>query len=347
MEKGIYVKEIKQGETARGIFAIVEASCAVTRKNDPYWKLLLGDRTGRIGAVIWAPASCQHQEIPIGALVAAEGQAELYNERLQLNIRRLELLDQDVQGYDVLTEFMPVGKEDPAALYKELRQLCRKEFKHKPLLDLVEAIFGDASLRECILLAPAAKSVHQAYAGGLLEHTLNVARICLCLSDLYPELDRQILLAGAILHDLGKIREYSTGVIIDYTQSGHLLGHTFLGLEALEPFLAASPLEEGLKEHLRHLILSHHGEYEFGAAKLPQTAEAFALHHADNLDAKIDGCLANFPDKCRRPAWSARIPWLERAILLPVRTPDSQENGESGPVKRREGQDQGNLGDLI
>lgn len=345
MEKGIYVKEIKQGETARGVFAVAEASCAMTRKNEPFWKLLLADRTGRIGAVIWPPASRLYQEIPTGGLVEAEGVAELYNDRMQLNIRWLELLDPEGKSYGILAEFMPAGREDPAALFKELRQLCRKELRHKPLLDLVEAIFGDASLRERILLAPAAKSVHQAYAGGLLEHTLNVARICLCLADLYPELDRQILLAGAILHDLGKIREYDAGIIIEYTQSGQLLGHTYLGLELLEPFLAASQLEEGLKEHLRHLVLCHHGEHEYGAAKLPQTAEAFALHHADNLDAKIDCCLANFPDKSKRPAWSARIPWLERAILLPVRTPEGRENSESEVPKRRE--EQGILGNLI
>ncbi|MBD5642281.1 MAG: HD domain-containing protein, partial [Desulfovibrio sp.] len=295
---------------------------------------------GKIGANIWPPASRRYEEIPKGALVDAEGHADIYKERLQFNIRWLELLDPEDQAYESVAEFAPVGKYDPALLFRELRQLCRRELKHQPLLDLLEAVFGDPGLRKQLLLAPAAKSVHQAYAGGLLEHTLNVARICLALADLYPGLDRQILLAGAALHDLGKIREYDAGVVIDYTQAGQLLGHTFLGLEILEPFLAASHLEEGLKEHLKHLILSHHGEHEYGAARLPQTIEAFALHHADNLDAKLDICMASFPDQSQRPAWSPRIPWLERAIFLPVRTPapDDDESCGAPDVKKRDGQ---------
>lgn len=351
MEKGVYVKDIKRGDSVNGVFVVTEAECLKTRRNEPWWKLVLADKTGRLPANIWAPLSGRYDDIPKGSLVAVEGQCEVYKDRPQVNIRGLELLDLSPAELDNLSDFIPAGLHSPSALFRDLRAICRKELAYPPLRELLDAILSDSDLRKQLLAAPAAKSVHQAYAGGLLEHTLNVARICIALSDLYPFLDRQLLLAGAILHDLGKIREYSSGLLIDYTQAGHLIGHTILGLEIIAPFLAASALPEPLKEHLRHLILSHHGEFAYGAARLPQTAEAFALHYADNLDAKISACLGAFPEAAERPCWSARLPWLERSVLLPVRAagyePESSQERTAEGASGKTGHAQGTLNDFI
>jgi 3'-5' exoribonuclease len=176
------------------------------------------------------------------------------------------------------------------------------------------------------LTAPAAKALHHAYAGGLLEHTLAVTRLCLALADLYPRLDRQILFMGAVCHDMGKIWEISSGLNADYTQAGRLLGHISLGLDRLAPFLASSGLEPSLAEHLRHLILSHHGAREFGSPVLPATAEALALHYADNTDAKLnqtDAALAGLGPG--ESGWSSFVPGLDRFLFRAGRTPETDD----------------------
>lgn len=325
MEKGMFVKDIKAGGAVSGVFVVLEASSSTTRRNELYWRILLGDKSGRLPGIIWPPASQTYQDIPAGILVGIEAQAEIFKESIQLNIRKLEFINTNLADWGNIDDFIPSGKYNPHALLKELRQLCKKELIYPPLFNLLESVLNDPDLRKALLLAPAAKSIHQAYAGGLLEHTLNVAKLCLAISDLYPVLDRQILLAGAILHDLGKIREYSMGFAIDCTQEGLLLGHIMLGLEIIAPYLNASDLHPELKEHLKHLVLSHHGEPQYGAARLPQTAEAFVLHYADNIDAKIFICLSGFAEDAERPAWSQRIPWLDRSVLLPVLTPRSSD----------------------
>ena len=172
--------------------------------------------------------------------------------------------------------------------------------------------------------------MHHAYVGGLLEHTLGVFKLCRSLCDLYSELDRQSLLAGALFHDLGKIREFSSGPINDYTDAGRLIGHMSLGLEILQPFLAKSGLEEPLKQHLKHLILSHHGLHEYGAPCLPQTKEAFILHYADNIDAKMGQFRNLFTEtESPEPQWSAWQSSLNRKIYKPTPTPGQDQNSQN------------------
>ena len=250
-----------------------------------------------------------------------------------------------------LADFMPASPRPPAQMLAEAEALCRAEFTHKPWRTFALAVLGDEAIRARLLTAPAAKSVHHAYVGGLLEHMLSVAGLCLRMADHYPELDRQTLLAAALFHDIGKLEEMNGGLTTEYTDAGRLLGHIIQGLAMLEPFLAASGLEPDLALHFRHLIASHHGEPEFGAPKQPATAEAFALHHADNVDAKIAQWRALFPAGPEQSSdgaaertkengddtanavhsspqreeleWS---PWqntLSRSLCRPVRTPEN------------------------
>ena len=206
--------------------------------------------------------------------------------------------------------------------------LVREELVHTGWRKLAQSVFRDDALRADFRVCPAAKGVHHAYAGGLLEHTLSVFRLCRRFADHYADLDRQTLLAGALFHDFGKIREFSGGIANDYTDEGRLIGHMELGIELLTPFLAKSGLEEGLQRHLRHLILSHHGTAEFGAVRLPQTSEALALHFADNMDAKMAQCrdlLAQLPEG----GWTPYQTTLNRALFKGPRTP------ETPPAKAR------------
>lgn len=326
MEKGIYVKDILPNTDVDGIFVTVDPSLNQS-KNGPFWKLGLTDATGVIEAKIWSPLSTQVGELTTGIFVLINGWAKIYNNSLQVNVNSCSPLPQESQTELDLANFIPASPYDRDEMFAALKMACMEEFVHAPWRKLVTSVLKDPEIQKAFSTSPAAKSMHHAYIGGLLEHTLGVFKLCRSLCDLYPELDRQTLLAGALFHDLGKIREFSSGLINDYTDEGRLIGHMSLGLELLQPFLAKSGLEEHLQQHLKHLILSHHGLHEYGAPCLPQTTEAFILHYADNIDAKM-GQFRNLfaetdnPD----PQWS---PWqssLSRKIYKPTPTPGQIQN---------------------
>lgn len=320
MEKGVFVKDIKGGTQIAGLFLVEAAERCLTQTGKPYWNLGLIDRTGRIEGRIWSPECERHESIAAGSLAEVQGRGVSFREKIQVAIDKFTQLGEIASLNIDLAAFIPVSPQDPADMIADLRTLCQREFRYVPWREFIFSILDDPVISARLKLAPAARKIHQAYAGGLLEHTLNVARLCLDIASRYPFLDRQTLLAGAILHDLGKIREFG-GIFNDYTSEGSLVGHIVIGMEIITPFLAASSLEPPLQEHLRHLIISHHGEREYGSPCLPQTAEAFALHYADNLDAKLGLCRDLFGKDGSRPCWSERVWSLERRILLPVRTP--------------------------
>lgn len=323
MEKGVFVKEIKEGAAVRGVFAVAAANSGKTQKGDPYWTLTLQDRTGSIEGKIWAPESRQFASIATGVLADVIGAASAFRDRLQISVREFSPFSENETAAADLSDFVPASPVSADKMLASLRALCEQEFVHAPWRDFVFSVLDNEAIQARLKIAPAAVRVHQAYAGGLLEHTLNVARICRSFADLYPDLDRQTLIAGAILHDIGKIREYKSGLVIDSTDEGSLFGHIFLGLELLSPFFSASGLELPLREHLKHLIISHHGELEYGSPRLPQTAEAFALHYADNLDAKLALCKAQFENGAVGPLWSGKANILQRRVFLPQRTPEN------------------------
>lgn len=331
MEKGCYVKDIDAACEARGVFVIADAAQGQSR-NGPYWRLTLADASGSVEAKIWHPLSASFESLPVGALAWVEGRGGLYRDRVQLTVEQLRPLTDDEAAQADPAAFMPASPFSLDGMLAELLELIQKEFTYAPWRKLAQSVFNDAGLRAAFRVSPAAKGVHHAYAGGLLEHTLGVFRLCRSLADQYPQLDRQCLLAGALFHDLGKIREFSGGIANDYTDDGRLVGHIVLGVAMLEPFLAQSGLEEGLQQHLRHLILSHHGELAFGAARLPQTAEALALHYADNLDAKMAQCRGLFAQlDVDGPAWTPWQKTLDRALFRPCRTPEQAPS----PARRK------------
>ncbi|MDR3358162.1 MAG: HD domain-containing protein [Desulfovibrio sp.] len=331
MEKGCYVKDIAPGIEAAGVFVVGQAALGSAR-NGAYWRLTLCDASGVLEAKIWHPLSADFADIPAGAMVSVEGRAETYRGEVQLAVTRMRLLRAAESASVDQTALLPRGPYDPDAMLEELLVLSEKEFIHLPWRGLVFSVLRNRELRAAFRIWPAAKSIHHAYAGGLLEHTLGVFGLCRRMAEQYPELDRQTLLAGALFHDIGKIREYSGGIANDYTTEGRLLGHLELGLELLAPYLANSGLEAYLQRHLKHLVLSHHGEPEFGTARLPQTPEAFALHYADNLDAKMAQCrdlFARFADSGQE--WTPWQQTLGRHMHRPEHTPDGGEPSVFAP----------------
>lgn len=327
MEKGMFVKDIKAltrpDLPISGVFAVASTKRDLTRGGDPYWQLVLQDSTGSIQANIWWPLSGQYQQILVNTAALVDGVTSKYQGQTNIRVSSLTELAESV-WLALAADLAPESPVDAEDLFLELTDLCRQEFTHPAWASLMAGILGDPQIRPLLLAAPAAKKCHQAYRGGLLEHILRVARICLALASLYPGIDKQTLLAGAILHDIGKIREYSAMLAIELTQAGMLFGHSCLGLELIAPFLARSELDPALQEHLKHLIISHHGEHEFGAAALPQTPEAFLLHYADNIDAKMGICEAALAGH-EAPFWSEKQWAVQRALFLPKRTPEPQE----------------------
>lgn len=320
MEKGVFIKDIKPEQQTAGIFLASGAQLAKTRNNRPYWRLKLADVTGELDAKIWQPLCDKITDIPENSHVLASGNAGLYNNALQLSLTAFTILSKEEVQMLHEADFVKSSTKDIDAMFQDLRIRCKAEFVHEPWRKLILAILDDGSIGPAFRAAPAARTLHHNWAGGLLEHTSGVFNLCCRIADGYPELDRQTLLAGSLLHDIGKIRELSSGPAAAYTREGELLGHIMLGLQLIEPFIASSGLEEHLADHLRHLILSHHGQLEYGSPVLPKTAEAMALHHADNLDAKLAQfrqLLENIPEhEC-----TSRPNNLKRAIFRMGHTP--------------------------
>ncbi len=330
-----WINDIVAGHTVHGFFLLGTAN-QQQAKNGPFWRLEIKDATGSLEARIWSPLSLQFADLTAGSIVELQGRADQFKEQLQINVTALRLLTQEErQGLD-LAAFLPSSARAPQDMLAEIESLCKDELDYKPWRNFALAVLHDEDIRTKLLAAPAAKSIHHAFVGGLLEHTLGVIRLCLSMADLYPELDRQTLFVGALFHDIGKIWELSGGLANDYTNEGRLVGHINISLERLEPFLRKAKVDTELALHFRHLILSHHGQYEFGSPRLPQTVEAFVLHYADNIDAKLNQCKNLFPDEAladpeQAGMWSAWQNTLNRQVFLPQKTPvaPTQKNRHS------------------
>lgn len=281
-----FVQEILPNTEVAGAFVVTDKQLRTARNGMPFLTLKLADRTGEMTARIWERADESDRSILRNTVVFVKGRAELFRDELQLQVQEITTIPRN--DFDP-SDFLPVCPHDTRDLLEELHRMT-SSVKRRPLQRLLRHILDDAQLMGQFKLAPAAKSMHHAYLGGLLEHTVSVAVLVSKISSLYPDLDRDLLVVGALLHDIGKIHEFDYDVSIDYSDAGRLLGHMVLGVEILEDKvrgLRNFPRQDALL--LKHLILSHHGETDFGAVRLPMTREAFALHLADDLDAKMNG----------------------------------------------------------
>lgn len=283
--KAIYIADLKEGQQISDLFLVSKKSLAETKSGNPYLALTLMDRSGEIEARSWDNAARLDALAEVGRIVAVEGQVKAFRDQRQLNVTGLQPV---AEGSVDLAHFMPASRRAPGEMQAELASLIATVID-PGLHRLLAGLFRGTLLEE-FSRAPAAKMMHHACLGGLLEHTLSVAGLALKICEHYHGLDRDLLLAGALLHDLGKVREFSyASVPFDYTDQGRLIGHLVLGVEMVRsqaervPELAPTRLDQ-----LLHLILSHHGRHEFGSPCLPMTSEAILLHHLDDIDAKME-----------------------------------------------------------
>ncbi|MDI9571188.1 MAG: HD domain-containing protein [Pseudomonadota bacterium] len=285
MKKTTYIREIKPGEKVYDFFFVTEKNLAYSQKGAPYLNLRLKDKTGELDGKVWDNVTELDRAFRKGDFVYLQTRAVQYKNAIQLavlNARRAEPEEIDA------AEFFPAAKEDPERMFQELASFAAG-VKTPALRDLLQAFLTDAEIAGPLRRAPAAKGFHHVYIGGLLEHTLSVVRVLDMLADHYEGLNRDLVIAGGILHDIGKIHEYSQGGLIDYTDEGRLIGHVVMGVQMVDRKIATLPdFPAQLAMELRHVLLSHHGALEFGAPKRPKTVEALLVHYVDDLDAKIN-----------------------------------------------------------
>jgi 3'-5' exoribonuclease len=289
----IQVKDIKEGERIRGLYFVKEKRTARTRTGKPYLTMILADKTGRIEAKVWDNAQELSALFDEGHVIEMAGLANAYKGQVQANVSWLKRVPDDEVDPAGLMESSTI---DSSELMLDLRKILAG-IENVHLNDLNKRFLDDNNFVFDFIKTPAAKNFHHNYLGGLLEHTLSVCRLAVQVADHYPELDHDLLLTAAFLHDIGKIKELKTGMGADYTDEGRLIGHVTLGVILLDEKLGeVNDFPRNLALRLKHLILSHHGQYDFGSPKRPKFLEAFALNLIDDLDAKMNG-LGRFMEK--------------------------------------------------
>jgi 3'-5' exoribonuclease len=284
--KKIFVDEIREREWIDSVFMVREKIMAMAKNGKPYMTLRLVDRSGEVEGRVWDRVDEFAGRFGREDIIRVQGKASVYLGKMQLVIQDLqEVNEQDIN----LADFLPVSRRPVAEMQAELRgKVASMGDPH--LRAMMESFLGDADFLHRYSTAPAAKTMHHVYLGGLLEHSLAVADLAEDVCRRYPGLDRDLLVAGALLHDLGKTAELCFDRTFDYTDEGKLLGHIVIGVEMLEEKIRSVPgFPRRLTMLLKHLLLSHHGQYEFGSPKRPKTLEAVILNYLDDLDSKING----------------------------------------------------------
>ena len=278
------IKDLTLGQNFTEFYLVKSKKKSTTRNDKLYLDLELQDKTGIIKAKVWDEAEKVDQECARGDVVKIQAEVEQYRDVLQLKIKRLRRAGPEETD---LAELLPASDKDASALLQDLRALIAT-IKNPHLQNLLELFFADQKFVAKLSVSAAARNVHHSFRGGLLEHVHAMTRIAAFLVEtIYPGLDRDLVIAGAILHDAGKIDELNSEREISYTREGFLQGHIHLGLMMIhEKALTLPEFPPELLLHLEHIVLSHHGEREWGSPVLPATPEAMLIHHVDNLDAK-------------------------------------------------------------
>ena len=276
------------GDTVVGFALLAKKELREDRNNKSFLDLELVDATGSISAKVWSDSPAMAGDFECHGFIAFKGTVKSYREQLQVSIlecRRATEADR-AHGFDE-TRLVPSTREDIGELWERLTTLLAAHVRRPPLARLVEgtlAAYGPA-LRE----HPAAKTIHHAYRGGLLEHVVSMAELAVRVADHYPDIDRELVLLGVLYHDLGKLRELGAMPANDYTLEGRLVGHVVMGRDLLRERCAAiADFPAELRLLLEHLVLSHQGLREYGSPVEPMTAEAFVLHFIDDLDSKLN-----------------------------------------------------------
>ncbi|MFQ5480044.1 MAG: 3'-5' exoribonuclease YhaM family protein [Thermodesulfobacteriota bacterium] len=350
--KKVFIKDIKERDRVKDVFLVARKDMGISKAGKPYLNLRFMDSSGAIDARAWDNAEAMARGFETGDIVKARGYALSYRGVIQLNIAAIEKIP---EGESSPADFLPSSRLKPEEMIKDLDKVIAT-LTDPSVKALLEGIFQDQDIRKRFQIAPAAKAMHHAFIGGLIEHVLSICTVVDFVAKHYKkdlEINRDILMAGAILHDIGKIYELSYESSFDYTDEGKLIGHITMGVELVNKTAASIP---GFPEHIRmainHLILSHHGLLEYGSPKRPKMAEAILLAFLDDMDAKM-AALRVMTEDCEEGAnWTP----YQRMFERPIYTGLSGTIGDKGEAVTQEQEhkqekakpipDLGALGDL-
>jgi 3'-5' exoribonuclease len=308
--KSPYVKELEPDQTITGSFLVCSKEIRQKKTGDPYLSLLLGDRTGELDAKMWDNVAEVMETFERDDFVKIKGLLQIFHNRPQLTIHKIRLLNDSEVDF---TDYFPASTRDPEEMWRELRQFVA-EIGNAHLRTLLDALLNDDEIARRYRIAPAAKQIHHAYLGGLIEHVLSLCHLSRMAAGHYRNIDVDLLVAGAVLYDIGKIHELSYERGFSYSTEGQLLGHMLLGVRMVDEKLCDIPdFPPRLRSLVEHMIISHHGRLEFGSPKVPVFPEAMLLHYLDDMDSKmecmrhlietdrqVDGCFTGYSGSLER-----------------------------------------------
>jgi 3'-5' exoribonuclease len=311
--KQVYVNGLEPNEIVTTSFLVVHKEIRQKKTGEPYLSLVLADRTGEVEAKMWDNVAEVMETFEKDDFIKVKGVAQLYQNRQQFTIHKLRRLEESEADS---VDFFPCSARDPEEMFAELRATIAG-MGNVHLRALLDAVFDDAAIAEPYKLAPAAKAIHHAWRSGLIEHVLSLCALCRVAAKHYGNVDIDLLLTGAILHDVGKIEELTFDRSFGYSSSGQLLGHIVLGLRIVDEKLRLVPgFPPKLRLLVEHMLISHHGELEFGSPKVPVFPEALLLHHLDNLDSKMEAMRAAAErDRLTEGDFTPWVHALERVVL--------------------------------
>ena len=299
--KALYASNIQDNQAVDSLFLVSAKNHGVTKGGNSYLVLKLLDRSGEIEGRVWDRADDLGRGFDKNDFVRVRGQALLYQGKVQIRVQDVMRVDENQIAAE---DFLPRSSFDPDAMLEALQTILRK-IKNPHLLALAESFFADNELMHLLKRAPGAKTIHHPFLSGLLEHTLSLLKLILKVVENYNGVDVDLLLMGGFLHDIGKVYEFSYERAVEYTDAGQLLGHLVMEVEMVDQKIANIPeFPPELAMLVKHMLVSHHGAYEFGSPKLPQTLEAVMLHSLDDLDGKIQA-IQSLPDKEPGSKWTA------------------------------------------
>ena len=310
--KTAYISDLAPDQNITGFFLVCEKEIRTGNSGKPYLRLSLGDRSGVIEARMWENFEREAAGIARDDFAKVQGRVDLFNGRKQLRVDRIRRAEPNEIE---ISDYFPHTKENIDVLETRLREYA--EMVRNPWLrQLVTGVLDDPALMPRLRRAPAARSMHHAFIGGLLEHIVSLCGLCTAVGGRYPEVDVDWLLTAAVLHDIGKLEELTYERAFSYSDEGQLLGHIIIGLEWVTKRMdAIEGFPDEMKTLVKHLIISHHGKYEFGSPKLPAFREAVLFNFLDDMDAKMAGMRTSLEDAGGEGGWTAYNSSLQRKLL--------------------------------
>ncbi len=328
--RSVWISELKENAHVEGVFLVSDVDVKTARDGSTYVRMRLQDRTGSVEAIRWRASDAEQQAARSADYLRVSGRVDTYQGHLQVTLDHLWPVTEEVDP----RHFLPVAPRPVDEMAQELAVRIAG-VRNPRVRRLLEVATGDTEVGRRFREAPAAVRVHHAYLGGLLEHTLSVVKMAEALASHYPETNRDLLIAGAVLHDIGKTQEYVWSRRIAHSDAGLLLGHIPQGVLIANSLMDDIPgFEEDWRMMLTHIIVSHHGSLEFGSPRVPMFPEAVAIHYIEDLDSKMHLMRREMAGSAARGEagrWTGHVKWLDRSLFLGV----PQEDWDTQPWERK------------